>query len=455
VDTSEATVQRVGARRAVGVGASIAALATLASAFFGGLTTLVVARILGASGTGAYSVILATLAGLIVLAALGLDTSALYHVAGRRWSEAHAVRHLQLAAAVLGAIGIGIGVAAGVLFRDSLFHGIGLGTLTLGLVALPFALSWNFGSAVSFANDAYEWGSVPWVIQGVVGLALVAALTRPYGLTGAVAGITLSHAIVAGLVAVRGIHRTRGEVDRWLAGTFSALRMAVGFGYKANLTKVMAIVNQRADLLILNAYAAHAAVGQYGVALSLTALQVLVPSSLSRAVVPRVSSLGSASSPYERDELIRKSVRHGILISILTGAAMAVALLAVPIVFGSDFEPSVQLGWILIPGTTAYGMAYGFSSVIVGRGHPGYILRATAIVTPLTVLLYFLLIPKFGATGAAVASTLSYTGTFVLYWLYFRRVSGISKLRALLPGRAEIEDYRLLLGRLQARPPTP
>ncbi len=455
MDTSETTLQRVGARRAVGVGASIAALSTLASAFFGGLTTLVVARILGASGTGAYSVVLATLACLIVLADLGLDTSALYHVAGRRWTEAHAMRQLQLAAAVLGVIGVGIGVAGGVLFRDSLFHGIGLGTLTLGLVALPFALSWNFGSAVAFANDAYEWGSVPWVIQGIVGLALVATLTPFFGVAGAVAGITLSHAIVAVLVGVGGFRRTRGEVDRWLAEASSALRVAVGFGYKANLTKTMSIVNQRADLLILNAYAAHAVVGQYGVALSLTALQVLVPSSLSRAVVPRVSSLGAAHSPDERAELIRKTVKHGTLISILTGFAIAVALLAVPLVFGSDFEPSVQLGWILIPGTTAYGIAYAFSAVIIGRGHPGYILRATAIVTPLTLVLYLLLIPNFGATGAAVASTLSYTGTFALYWVYFRRVSGISKLSALLPGRAEIDDYRSLLGRLQFRPRTP
>jgi len=455
VDTGEAPVQRIRPRRPVGVGASIAALSTLAAALFGGLSTLVVARILGASGTGEYSVVLATLAGLIVLADLGLDTSALYHVAGRRWTEAHAVRQLQLAAAVFGVIGVGIGLAAGVLFQDSLFHGISLGTLTLGLVALPFALSWTYGSTVAFATDAYEWGSVPWVIQGVVGLALVEVLTRFYGVTGAVAGITLSHVIVAVLVGVRGFRRTRGEVDRWLAGTFSSLRMAVGFGYKANLTKVMAVVNQRADLLILNAYAAHAVVGQYGVALALTALQVLVPSSLSRAVVPRISSLGGADSPDERAELTRKSVKHGILISILTGIAMTVALLAVPIVFGSDFEPSVRLGWILIPGTTAYGIAYAFSAVIVGRGHPGHILHATAIVTPLTLLLYLLLIPSFGATGAAVASTLSYTGTFALYWFYFRRVSGISDVSALLPGREEIDDYRMLLGRLPTRPRMP
>src|SRR6266508_2685763 len=126
---------------------------------------------------------------------------------------------------------------------------------------------------------------------------------------------------------------------------------------------------------------------------------------------------------------------------------MAIAVLAVPLVFGSDFEPSVQLGWILIPGTTAYGIAYAFSAVIIGRGHPGYILRATAIVTPLTLVLYLLLIPNFGATGAAVASTLSYTATSALYWLYFRRVSRISKLSALLPGWAEINDYRLLVCR--------
>lgn len=456
MDTAVLTTdEQAVAHRPVGVGASIATASTLASAVMGGLTTVVVARLLGPAGTGVYSIVVATLAGLMTVAALGLDTSALYHVAGRRWGHANAIRQLQLAALALGTCGIGLGVAFGVALRGSAFHGVGLGTLALGLAALPFALAWSFGSAVAFARDEYERASLPWVIQAVSGLILAAALTPPFDVSGAVAGIAASHALAATFVAASGLRRTRAEAPQWLSQSFSDLRVAVGFGYKANLTKVMAIVNQRADLLILNAYATQAVVGRYGVALSLTAVQVILPSSLSRAVVPRVASLGGEHSPGGRAELILKSVKHGILISVLTGALMALGLLAVPAVFGSGFEQSVELGWILIPGTTAYGMAYALSAVIVGSGHPRYILRASAVVTPVTLALYLLLISRFHATGAAVASTLSYAGTLGLYWFYFRRVSDVSSIRALMPGWAELDDYRSLVRRMPGHARTP
>lgn len=438
-------------RRPVGVGASVVSISYASSAIAGGLTTLVVARLLGPTGAGAYSVVLATLAGLTILAALGLDTSALYHVGGRTWGAADALRQLQIAALVFGLAALGIGAALAGSLRDSAFRGVGPSTLILGLAALPFALSWSYGSAVALAREKYERAALPPVIQAIAGLLLTSAFAPWFGVVGAVSAITLAHAIAAVWFAARELRETRDQAKEWLGRAYSDLRTAIAFGYKSGLTRVMAVVNQRADVLILNAYAAQAAVGQYGVALSLTSIQLLLPSSLSRAVVPRVSLLRDQQTAHERSFVISKSAKHGVLISATAGVGMAIALLAVPAVFGSSFEPTVRLGWILVPGTAAYGVAFALSSAIVGSGYPEHILRASAIVTPITLGLYFVLIPRFGATGAAISSTLSYATTFVLYWLLFRRVSGISSLRDLLPGRDEILDYRSLFGRLRPR----
>ena len=411
---------------------------------------MVVARLLGPAGTGAYGVVLAMLAVMTVVSGLGVGTGAVYRVSGRRWSAAHAARQVQVAALALGLVGVALGLTVATIARGSAFQGVDFGTLAIGLAALPFALSWAFGSSVSIAQDRYEQAALATVTQAVGSLVLVAALAPGYGVRGAVVGFSASHALTALWVVLVGIRRT-GYAEGWLRQAPSEIWSAIRFGLKASLTVVLSVVNQRVDLIILNAFAPQATVGHYSVALSLTALQLLLPSSIGMVVFPRVSSLAQAEATEDRDLVVSKSVKHAILVSIGGAIAMAGALLAVPLVFGSDFRPAVFLGWILIPGTAALGLSSVLAATIVGSGRPGYLLRAAALVTPVTLVLYFLLISQFEATGAAVASTASYMMTLVLVWRYFRRVTGIQGVRTLLPGLAELADYRELLDAARAR----
>ena len=53
-----------------------------------------------------------------------------------------------------------------------------------------------------------------------------------------------------------------------------------------------------------------------------------------------------------------------------------------------------------------------------------YSLYGTFITTPLTIAMYATMIPWLHATGAALASTLSYLASFVLMCWFYRRVTG-------------------------------
>jgi Na+-driven multidrug efflux pump len=75
-----------------------------------------------------------------------------------------------------------------------------------------------------------------------------------------------------------------------------------------------------------------------------------------------------------------------------------------------------------------------------------YSLYITLVVTPLTIGLYALLIPELEATGAALASSLSYAGNFALTCVFYRRVTGRPVARSLVPGRSELADLRRLPG---------
>src|SRR5206468_5982677 len=132
-----------------------------------------------------------------------------------------------------------------------------------------------------------------------------------------------------------------------------------------------------------------------------------------------------------------KAVRHGVLLTVPAAVLIsALLLIAVPLLYGSKFHNTTELGFILLPGVLLLGIGKVLSSAIVGRGYPRYSLWIAAVVMPVTLVLYFTLIPALDAWGAATASSVSYGLTALLTLVFFQRVTGVGMREALLP-RAE------------------
>jgi hypothetical protein len=60
---------------------------------------------------------------------------------------------------------------------------------------------------------------------------------------------------------------------------------------------------------------------------------------------------------------------------------------------------------------------------------------------PLTLALYFTLIPAFDAWGAAIGSSISYGLTALLWLIFFRRVTRIGLRAAFVPRGEDVADY--------------
>src|SRR5262249_24141243 len=151
-------------------------------------------------------------------------------------------------------------------------------------------------------------------------------------------------------------------------------------------------------------------------AVSATLLLLLLPGALATVLDPRIARLSTQGDDPSLDMVETKSLRHVSLIVGVTALGLAGALefLVVP-VFGPEYRASINLGVTLLPGTAALGVTAVLAATLVGRGKPLYSLYAALIATPFTVALYAVLIPWLHATGAAVASTISYSATFLLF----------------------------------------
>jgi O-antigen/teichoic acid export membrane protein len=437
-------------RRTVGAGATLAVSSQVVSAVTGGALGIVVARLLGPDGTGEFNLVLTSTVVLTVVCSLGVEVGLNYRVSGGAWSAAAALRQAQLAALVLGGVGAALGIGLAVALEDSLFRGVSLTSLAVGVGALPFALSWTYSSFAALATDRYEAYATAIGAQNVVALLLGGGLGAAFGVTGAVAGVSASHAAVALGIYIWGARAFGSAPIGWLQDAVARLRDAAAFGLRANVGNILQLFNYRADLFVLNAFVSQGEVGRYAVATSVTALGQLMPRALASVVMPRVAALDAGTERAALDMVVVKSVRHAVLMALAMSVVLAAGLLLVPLVYGSEFEGAIVLGLLLIPGISFIAVGAVLSSTIVGKGKPQYSLYNVLMVTPVTLGLYAALIPALGAVGAALASSVSYIATTVVAWFYFRRVTGLSA-GALRPGADELRDYRALIGRIRVR----
>ena len=441
--------------RSLAGGALLAATARVGFVFGGALVTVLVARLLGPDDSGAFLVISSLLLTLITLSTLGLEIGAAWMVASRRWPLPSALASSALAALVLGLIGAAIGMGIYGLSSDSAFEGIDTTVALLAMAALPPALVVNIYAQLAIATERYEAALVMSGIQAVVYVAGVAVLAAALDLEGAAAGLFAGW-VAGALVALAWGRRSARDWEGERGSIESArVRQALAFGIKLYAANAAAILIYRFDVFLLNAYSGAAEAGYYAVAIAATTALVVLPTALGNVLFPRLASLsdGEADEPRRR-EVQDQAIRHTVLIVIASSLLLALALpLLTEPVFGEEFGPAVVPGLILIPGAAALGLATTLYSALAGRERPEYAMWIAFITTPIAIALYFVLIPWLAAEGAALGSDVAYIASAAMAGIALRRVSGASGegIRGVLPGRAELRDYKVLSRQVRHR----
>lgn len=173
-----------------------------------------------------------------------------------------------------------------------------------------------------------------------------------------------------------------------------------------------ALVNTRLDQLVLSQSARSSTLGQYAVAVTVTSLVGPSIAAVGNLLFPRLAA--SARTP-EVAMLIRRSLRRTCLVAFVVSMLLAgSAYWAVPLVFGPSFTPAVGLIWALTPAGIALALGLVAADVLRGSGRPLAVARAQWGGAIVTIALLAVLIPPYGAYGAAIASGVAYLLTLTL-----------------------------------------
>jgi O-antigen/teichoic acid export membrane protein len=110
-----------------------------------------------------------------------------------------------------------------------------------------------------------------------------------------------------------------------------------------------------------------------------------------------------------------------------------VAIPTIPLLFGREFAAASLPLLFLIPGVVATAAANPVSAHLMGTGRPVFGAAAAAVNLTVNVVANLALIPVLGASGAALASTLSYSASAVVLLVVFKRLNSVPLRQMLVP----------------------
>lgn len=409
------------------------------------VTSIILARILGPTGKGQYVAVLAVPGLLGGIAVFGLPSAINYFSArgmsirGLFWAG---LVFTTLISAVLVTL---LWIALPVL-HESIFSAAPEDLLRLGLVTVPAALLSTFGSAVLYGRQRIKIYTTILIAQAVATFALTVLLVAVFrwGVTGAV----ISSVIVTWLLAIV----TEIAVAQLFWGGSKgreesplSYRSLVSYGSRLYPASITNYFNYRIDTFIIQALmvAPGGPLGLYNMAVTMAELLFYVPDSVTLIFLPRVSG----ATPDEADAFLPRVARLNMLLTCLGAVGLIpVAYIGIHLVL-PKFEPCLPAFYVLLPGVISISLSKVLISYLAGRGRPGPVSVGATVAVVANVVANLILIPRFGIAGASAASLISYTVLALLMLVVSCRLSHLSPLAIVVPGKGEVRILWSAAGR--------
>lgn len=394
---------------------------------------VILARALGAEGRGVYALFLLSASIAQVVLSLGMNVAAVYELGKGTSSVSRVVANTQqvtLAATII--CGALVLLAWPIIGQQLLDHGA---PYWLFAFAVPLFINYNVLATVLQGVSRFGAMNAVIVAQPLVLLGILVAMTTIGDVDPTAALIAWSIATFAATLLAFVFLRADLRIPEIFKIDATSLRRQVTFGLKGQLGNLVQLLNYRLDQYIVLLFVSTAGVGIYAVSVTLTQSVWFFANAVATVLLPRLTAASEEDAARTTPQVCRST----LLVSAVAALGLAaVSPWLVEGLFGSEFSGALKPLLWLLPGTVALGGSKILSSYVLSRGKPLTNSAITVAALAVTLVADFVLIPPFGLTGAAIASSLAYATHFGLSLAAYGRLSGGSIIDAVLVRPADV-----------------
>lgn len=401
-----------------------------AAASFG--FSLLIARAFGATGSGQFGIAVTTVTVLSYVALCGMDYTIVRVVAGD-------VRQGKLAQA-RGVISAAVGTVA--VFAPAL-------ALVLWLARSAFAERVLHQPYMADVLSLMLWAGVPLALQRVASAALRSTgnvivsqlVDGPLGTGLALVGLSLAivshrantillpagiYVVALCIGATMGWLLYRRAVAGWPASERSSwLPLAIA-GLPLLALNLSNVFTEWYTTVVLSGYWPAAVVGQYRVAWQFVSLAGLLQVAMDTMLGPRIAAAHRSGARNEIIAVARKSIVLVLLLATPLFVMLVFCSKQLLGIFGAEFQGGETAMQILAAGQL-FRLASGpLGTIIVMTGSQRWSVIYTVLGVFTCMVLVALLVPRYGAAGAAIATGMTVVVRNLIGGIIVHRVIGIN-----------------------------
>ena len=415
------------------------------NAAMGIVNGVLTAALLGPAGKGEYYLLVLLPTTVVVLTQLGLPSAFSYYSAKGQ------TRGLVTRALTLGGIFSAVAVAGTVLLlpilQRTLLRGPDPPLIILGMLAVPFALTTTFLTAVVIGRQAVRWSISANAVTSMASLFMLVALVG-------IAGLGVMGAVIAVLgtraVQFLGFYLGANAVTRKISSTrVVPVQDLFRYGLPLYPGSVTLFFGYRFDVYLLAWLLADPTthLGYYSMAVAMAEMSLMVPNAVMTLFFPYVAG----SAPDASNRHLGLTSRVTLLLTGVAAAALVPASMVLFFAVLPEFSPALPALFVLLLSVVGLGASKVMSAYLLGVGMTSIISAINVGAFGLNVALNLILIPRYGILGAAIASLVTYLATAVASSVTATRVAGVPITDVWVPRRADVvfilESVRAQLAR--------
>lgn len=410
------------------------------------VTEILYARLLGPAARGTIGLALMSVAFGTLIGGLGGEGSIVYWASRSK----NTASSWLTAIFVTGSLGCLVSALLWYLafwrIHFSFLRGLSDPSARVVLVSIPAAVLLSYAMAMATGMEQFRLRSVCALFRQIVVIGSFLALLIPLGkavetaLWGNFAG-----SLLASIVLLAALWASVRRFTRF-TGVAEHVKPTIVYGIRGQVGNLASFFNYRLDVFIVNYFLGPAELGLYAVGVAVSEGLWQIPNAVAAVLFPRTGRTVEQDATQFNCFILRQVFLITTLCAVLIALASPVAI---PLLFGARFRPSVAVIWWILPGTVALSLAKVACSDLAGRGKNGYGSASAFVCFGAIALLDWILIPRMGIVGAALASSISYTLDAVLILAALQYEARASWRMLLVPSRTDFEAYRLLWLRLR------
>jgi O-antigen/teichoic acid export membrane protein len=194
------------------------------------------------------------------------------------------------------------------------------------------------------------------------------------------------------------------------------LKQFLVFSTMAYIGNVATFLNYKLDFWVVDEYCGKSDLGIYSLAAQLSQLLWILPSTMA-TVLYSYASKGSETEAIKYNLKLKQLAFYGTLVSGIIGSLLCYYF--IPVLYGKEFTPAFNLILVFNIGIIPFSITIINASLFAARGNFKTSFVISVLIFLLSGITYFLMIPRYGLMGGAMASAMAYLIATLISEIYF------------------------------------